>query len=80
MDFFEGLRPDFWKQLDDWTWSVGDETFEDQAAVLSELRCLCVLWWAMFNMGHDHHHTRRDREKSPSDGIIWSGRSEASLR
>ena len=50
IDWVESVKPDFIQNLEDSTWRFGDESDEDMAAELSNLRYLSVIWFALFNL------------------------------
>lgn len=50
IDWMEGIKPKYVQSLEDQTWQFSDDDDEDNAAVLSELRYLAVVWFVFFNL------------------------------
>jgi len=50
INWVESIKPEFIQHLEDKTWRFEDESDEDKAAELSNLRYLAVIWFAFFNL------------------------------
>jgi len=64
IDWMESIKPDFIQMLEDYTWRFCDESDEDNAAELSNLRYLAVVWFVFFNLQYKPEEIRNILEKA----------------
>jgi hypothetical protein len=67
IEWVESIKPDFIQSIEDSTWGFGDESDEDNAAELANMRYLAVIWFAFFNLKYKPDEIKRILDEVQSE-------------